>query len=178
MENLHWSDIVVTPKLQAATGWRDNAKRYLQGEGVNNQGNVKLSNRPKITHDELWFRHIEEQHVYEALVRHGYPVMPLPVIVPSKGARRPDGVRCRIEPDFCILFKGRLIVIELDGGSHYETPANAQKRLLFLQEQGAIVRRISAEDCGDVEKAALAVRDVLDSIDKEISPRSQPKPRP
>jgi hypothetical protein len=176
-KNIHPTDILVTPQLQSGADWRQNAKSYLQGSGVNNQGNAWLNKRPKILHDELWFRHIREQYVYEALLRHGYPLMPLPVVLPAKGYKRPNGVNRRIEPDFCLLFKGRFVVLELDGGSHWETPADAQKRLLFLQEQGAIVRRISAEDCGDVEKATLAVRDVLDSIDKEINPRSS-RPRP
>ncbi len=168
MENIALADIIVAPALSTDPKWRERARLHLSGLGVNNQGNVHALKRPKILHDELWFRHIEEQYIYEALLRRGYPFMPLPVVVRADGTKRPNGVNRRIEPDFCVLFKGRLVVLEVDGGSHWETPVDADKRLLFLREQGAIIRRIPADNCGDIEKAVIAVSDAFKSISAEI----------
>lgn len=170
MDDLAYNDIIVEPRLQTDPEWRTSARAYLAGEGVNNQANVSIKSRPKIQHEELWFRHIEEQFIYDALCRQGHPFMPLPVVMRANGTKRPNGVNTRIEPDFCVLYKGRLIVLEVDGGSHWETPADAEKRLLFLREHGAIVRRISANDCADQEKAALAIADIFRSLDSELTP--------
>ncbi|HEY0396094.1 MAG TPA: hypothetical protein VGD01_16485 [Candidatus Elarobacter sp.] len=169
MENIAASDIVVSADLLDNPRWRETARSHLAGAGVTNQGNVHVQTRPKILHDELWFRHTEEQYIYEALLRRGHPFMPLPVVMRANGKKRPNGVNSRIEPDFCILYKGRLVVLEVDGGSHWESPADAEKRVLFLREHGAIVRHISADDCGDQEKAALAVADKLRSLDAELA---------
>jgi hypothetical protein len=166
-EDISVSDIIVTPVLSTDPDWRVSARTYLTGGGVNNQGNVMIGKRPQILHDELWFRHIEEQYIYEALLRRGHPFMPLPVVMRANGKKRPNGVNRRIEPDFCILYKGRLVILEIDGGSHWETPVDADKRVMFLREQGAIIRRISADDCEDVEKALLAIADEFKSIDLE-----------
>ena len=177
MDDIAFSDIVVIADLNTDPNWRETARAHLGGAGVSNQGNVYMQKRPQILHDELWFRHIEEQYVYEALLRQGCPFMPLPVVMRANGKRRPNGVNSRIEPDFCILYKGKLVVLELDGGSHWETPADAEKRLIFMRENGAIVRRISAENCGDQERAALEVADVLRSLDSELDPTVKPDSR-
>ncbi len=169
MENIASNDIVVSADLLETPRWREAARSHLAGAGVTNQGNVHVQTRPKILHDELWFRHIEEQYIYEALLRRGHPFMPLPVVMRANGKKRPNGINSRIEPDFCILYKGRLVVLEVDGGSHWESPADAEKRILFLREHGAIVRRISADDCGDQEKASLAVADELRSLEAELA---------
>lgn len=79
MENIQFSDIVVTPELSVNPEWRKTARSHLAGAGVNNQGNVQIQKRPKILYDELWFRHIEEQYIYEALLRRRNPFLPLPV---------------------------------------------------------------------------------------------------
>jgi hypothetical protein len=171
MAEIPFKYIKVTPKIRTDPEWRTDARQYLAGVGVNNQGNVHMKSRPRILHDDLWFRHIEEQYVYEALLRRRIPMMPLPVVMKIDGAKRPDGVSGRIEPDFCLLYSGTLVIIEIDGGSHWETPADADKRLQFLREQGAIVRRLHADRCSDVEKAALAVSDALKSVDREIATR-------
>src|SRR5579872_5705746 len=57
--------------------------------------------------------------------------MPLPVVLRIDGSKRPDGTNCRIEPDFCFLYRGRFVVLEIDGSNHMESPAAAAKRLLF-----------------------------------------------
>lgn len=98
-------------------------------------------------------------------------MMPLPVIMRIDGTKRADGISTRIEPDFCLLYGGRLVILEIDGGSHWESPADADKRVQFLREQGAIVRRLHADKCSDIEKAGLAVSDALKSIDREIATR-------
>lgn len=164
-------EIIVSPRVETDEHWRLGAQAYLAGQGINNQGNVMLTNRPRIVHDELFFRTIEEQYLYDALVSRRLPVMPLPVVLRTDGTKRPDGSHCRIEPDFCILYRGRLIIIELDGGSHVESPADAEKRLQYLREAGAIVRRLKSETCADEEKAKVTVVGLLKSVDSELGSR-------
>ena len=171
MEYIHSTDIVVAPALSNDPQWREQAKKYLAGAGINNQGNVYLTDRPKIVHDELFFRTISEQYVYEALLRRGLPFMPLPVVVKANTMKRPiSGVNVRIEPDFCVIFKGRLVVLEIDGGSHnHKTAAEEEDRLRFLKEQGVIVRHIAADKCSDIEWATLTISDIFKSLDLEIT---------
>jgi hypothetical protein len=164
-------ETIVEPMREKDPNWRMGAQAYLIGEGINNQGNVYKTNRPRIIHDELRFRTMEEQYLYDALLNRHIPMMPLPVVLRGDGQKRPNGTTCRMEPDFCLLYKGRLVVLELDGGSHQETPADAETRLQFLRDNGAIVRRIHASKCDDSEKARVALSDVLKSIDREISAR-------
>lgn len=168
MEDIHHSDIIVRPKLSSSVQWRTEAQKFLAGGSINNQANVKLGNRPRVVHDELFFRNVTEQYVYEALLRYKHPFMPLPVVLRADGSKRDGGVNRRIEPDFLILYRGRLVLLEVDGGSHFETPVDAENRITFLREQGVVVRRVSAADCKDVEKAVLAVHDSLKSALAEI----------
>lgn len=166
-------DIIIEPSPKHDAEWRGQGIDYLNGTGLNNQGNVMVTNRPRIAHDDLVFRSVSETHVHQALVQRNVVFMPLPVVMRNDGKRpRPTGVG-RIEPDFVILYKGRTVVLEIDGGSHnLETPVEAQERLAFMEAGGAIVERIRAERCMDLEGALLAVNDMLKKVDRRIEARS------
>jgi hypothetical protein len=161
-------DIVVEPATENDPGWRRNAQDYLTGQGVNNQGNVYTTNRPRIVHDELFFRTQSEANVHDALLRRRIPFMPLPVVMRADGSKRPDTMNRRIEPDFVMLYKGKMVVVEIDGGSHAETPVAAHERVKFLVEAGALVERIDTDRCKDTEGAALVVADLLKTLDRRI----------
>ena len=162
---------LVEPAHDNDPAWRRNAQDYLTGQGVNNQGNVFLTKHPRIVHDELFFRSMAEANIHDALIRRRLPFMPLPVVMRADGTTRPDKTNRRIEPDFVVLLRGRMVVIEIDGGTHTESPAEAHLRLKFLQDAGALVERFSADRCKDSEGAALAVADLLKSIDRRIDAR-------
>jgi hypothetical protein len=165
------SDFVIEPLIEADSNWRISAKRYLEGGETNNQGNVFKSNRPRISYDELYFRTIEEQFVYQVLVGARIPFMPLPVLLSGAGKKRPDGTSRRIEPDFCFLLQGRFAILEIDSGSHIESPVDAEKRVQFLRERGAIIRRLEAGRIKDEPSAQSVVQEALTSIDAEIGKR-------
>jgi very-short-patch-repair endonuclease len=76
-----------------------------------------------------------------------------------------------MEPDFVLIYRGRCVLVEIDGSSHKETPAVASERTRFLTEQGTIVYRIkSARVRTDVD-AIQAVTDMIKSINREITSR-------
>ena len=166
-------DILIEPSYKHDAEWRGQGIDYLKGTGLNNQGNVFLSNRPRIPHDELVFRTVSETYVHQALVQRKVIFMPLPVVMRNDGKKpRPTGSG-RIEPDFVILYRGRTVVLEIDGGSHdQESPVDAQERLAFMESAGAYVERVRTDQCKDLEGALLAVNDVLKKIDKRIDARS------
>jgi hypothetical protein len=164
-------EIIVQPKQLEDETWRKAAQDYLAGVGINNQGNVFRTNRRRIVFDDLYFRTLQEQYLYEAAVARGIAVLPLPVIVRADGLKRPDGSNRRMEPDLCFFHKGRFVVIEIDGSSHVESPVEADERLRFLRERGAIIHRIPASSCSDFEKAKLALSDALRSVELQISAR-------
>lgn len=163
-------DILVDAAKENDPGWRRYAQEYLTGQGINNQGNVVAMNRPRIIHDELVFRSMSETYVHDAFLRRGIPFMPLPVVMRADGSKRIDKTtNRRIEPDFALLYRGKFLVVELDGGSHvHQSPVEADGRVKFLRERGAIVYRLDADRCKDIETALLAVKDLLESVDREI----------
>lgn len=134
-----------------------------------NQANVMLENRPRIVHDGLYFRSTAEQYVHDYLIDRRIPFLPLPVVMRADGAKRKDGANRRIEPDFVLLYRGRAIVIELDGDGHQESPAGAERRVRFLREQGVIVHHLDAAACLSTDAARTAISELLKTIDREIN---------
>lgn len=164
------SHIIVEPAKESDPDWRRHAQEHLTGQGINNQGNVVSTNRPRIVHDELFFRAISETYVHDALLRRNIPFMPLPVVMRADGSKRHDKkTNRRIELDFVLLYRGKVVILEIDGGSHTsENAVEADERVRFLRERGALVHRLNANRCKDSETALLAVVDVLKTIDREI----------
>lgn len=140
----------VMPALGAADGWRAGAKAWLRGEGITNQGRVRSDNIAARQHDGLLFRSQPEVHLYDALKARGVYFAPLAVFV--RGGQRYQ----RLEPDFVVLYKGVVMVIEVDGATvHRETPAEAHARTEGLAREGVRVERVQASEC---ETPAVAGR--------------------
>lgn len=148
---------VITPTvIPAPDGWRDEAIRFIKGEGVTNQGRVRSDNIASKQHRGLLFRSKAEITLFEALSRAGLAVSPLPVFVRIGKAYN------RIEPDFIVVYKGLTFVVEVDGDSfHKELPAEADKRLIPLTYEGVEVRRIRAAELGSDAAADAVVRDLV-----------------
>lgn len=150
--------VSITPKVTEATiGWRDEAIRFIKGEGVTNQGRVRSNNIASKQHQGLLFRSKAEITLFEALTRAHLAVAPLPVFVRIGKAYN------RLEPDFVVVYKGLTFVVEVDGDTfHKELPAEADKRLIPLTYEGVEGRRIRAADLADAVAADGVVKDLID----------------
>lgn len=150
--------VVITPKVQQATeNWRDDAIRFVKGEGVTNQGRVRSDNIASKQHRGLLFRSKPEITLFGALTRAKLAVAPLPVFVRIGKAYN------RLEPDFVVVYKGLTFVVEVDGDTyHRELPAEADKRLIPLTYEGVEVRRIKASELETDASADLVVRELIE----------------
>ncbi|MFR0688621.1 hypothetical protein ACLUTX_04455 [Enterobacterales bacterium AE_CKDN230030158-1A_HGKHYDSX7] len=148
----------ITPLVTTAlSGWRDDALRFVKGEGVTNQGRVRSDNIASKQHQGLLFRSKSEIVLFSALTRAKLAVAPLPVFV------RIGKSYNRLEPDFIVVYKGLTFVVEVDGDTyHRELPAEADKRLVPLTYEGVEVRRIRAADLQSDEQADAVVRELID----------------
>src|SRR3569832_1082676 len=87
--------VVLTPLVTAASdGWREEALRFVRGEGVTNQGRVRSDNIASKQHQGLLFRSRAEIVRGAARIRAKLAVAPLPVFV------RVGKAYNRLEPDF------------------------------------------------------------------------------
>lgn len=150
--------VVITPLVtEAISGWRDDAIRFIKGEGVTNQGRVRSDNIASKQHQGLLFRSKAEITLFIALTKAKLAVAPLPVFI------RIGKVYNRLEPDFVVIYKGLTFVVEVDGDTfHRELPAEADKRLVPLTYEGVEVRRIRAAELETDVAADIAVKDLID----------------
>ncbi|EJL01865.1 MULTISPECIES: hypothetical protein [Pseudomonas] len=130
--------VIIAPRVgEAVYGWREEAMRYVKGDGVTNQGRVRSDNIASQQHQGLLFRSQAEVTLFKALTKARLPVAPLPVFV------RIGNTYNRLEPDFVVIYKGLTFVVEVDGDTyHAELPAEADKRLVPLTYEGVEVRRL------------------------------------
>lgn len=157
----HVDAIQLTTQIVGDSDWRDKAKSWLRGEGVNNQGRVRSDNIASRQWDGLLFRSQPEIYLYRSLKARGVTLMPLPVVL------RGGETYARIEPDFLIYKSGVLMVIEVDGSTvHTETPVEAHNRLTLLQREGAHLERVSSADCDTLPKAENVAMKLLGVLDK------------
>lgn len=161
------SGTVLAPNVTAASStWRDEAIRFIKGEGVTNQGRVRSDNIASQQHRGLLFRSRSEIVLFEALTRAKLAVSPLPVFV------RIGNSYNRLEPDFVVVYKGLTFVVEVDGDTyHRELPAEADKRLVPLTYEGVEVRRIRAADLTSDAAADNIVRDLVQFMAKRKESR-------
>lgn len=161
------SQVSVAPMVTAATaGWRDDAIRFVKGEGVTNQGRVRSDNIASKEHRGLLFRSKPEIILFEALTRANLAVAPLPVFVRIGKAYN------RLEPDFVVVFKGMTFVIEVDGDTyHSERPSEADKRLVPLTYEGVEVRRIPAAELSSEKAADGVVRELVQFMSRRKEAR-------
>ena len=150
--------IAITPLITEATeGWRDEAMRFVKGEGVTNQGRVRSDNIASKQYQGLLFRSKAEITLFSALTRAKLAVSPLPVFVRIGKAYN------RLEPDFVVIYRGLTFVVEVDGDTfHKELPAEADKRLVPLTYEGVEVRRIRASDIETDEAADIVVKELIE----------------
>ncbi len=153
-----FSTVVIAPLVaEAQVGWRDDAVRFIKGEGVTNQGRVRSDNIASKQHQGLLFRSKAEITLFNALTRAKLAVAPLPVFIRIGKAYN------RLEPDFVVVYKGLTFVVEVDGDTfHRELPAEADKRLMPLTYEGVDVRRIRAAELDSDAAADLAVKELID----------------
>ena len=150
--------VVITPLVaEAQDGWREDAVRFIKGEGVTNQGRVRSDNIASRQHQGLLFRSKAEVTLFTALTRANLAVAPLPVFVRIGKAYN------RLEPDFVVVYKGLTFVVEVDGDTfHKELPAEADKRLVPLTYEGVEVRRVRASDLDSDMAADLVVMELIE----------------
>lgn len=163
----HLGSVVLTPKIeQANAGWREEALRFVKGEGVTNQGRVRSDNIASKQHLGLLFRSKAEITLFGALTRAKLAVAPLPVFV------RIGKTYNRIEPDFLVVHKGLTFVVEVDGDTyHRELPAEADRRLIPLTYEGVEVRRIRASELSTEKEADAVVRNLIQFMTKRKEAR-------
>jgi hypothetical protein len=83
------------------------------------QAKFTFKNSEKIEHDELFFRSKTEIVIYEALVKRGLLIFPLPVAVMGlKGKLK--------EPDFIASYNGRIGILDIHG-DRWHPPQTAAK---------------------------------------------------
>jgi hypothetical protein len=158
--------VIIFAELAAAPGWQGDARAWLSGSGVTNQGRVRSDNIAAREADGLLFRSEPEINLYRGLKAARVSFAPLPVFVRGGQEYR------RIEPDFVIVKDGLLMVVEVDGDTvHQETPAEADARTTMLQHEGAHVERVRAQECATPEAAKFYVKHLLQVLAKLKSAR-------
>ena len=159
----YWlGSVSLIPDGAAPSDWRERARAFVAGDGVSNQGRVRSDNIAARECDGLLFRSQPEINLYRAFKALGVSFAPLPVFV-----RGGQNEYRRIEPDFVIIIKGMIAVVEVDGSTvHRELPAEAQIRTKMLSDEGAYIDHVLATDCETPEKALSCAKRVLASIDK------------
>jgi hypothetical protein len=159
---LEWvQSFVITTELEHDPQWREKAKAYVSGQGINNQGRVRSDNLAPRQCDGLLFRSDQEIHLYRALRSSGVAVAPLPVFIRGGQTYR------RIEVDFLIIKDGITLVVEVDGDTvHRESPREAHERLTMLTHEGVHVERVNAADCETPDKAKACAQKILQVIQK------------
>jgi len=153
--------VTISPQLIESESWQQDARDWLSGKGITNQGRVRSNNIANRQCDGLLFRSGPEINIYKALKTKGVAFAPLPVFV--KGGKEYS----RIEPDFIVIKDGLVLCLEIDGDTvHHETPAEANSRTRILSNEGAIVERYPASRCETPEKAEELAREILSQIEK------------
>lgn len=157
----YYTSVEVTVQLTDDPYWRENAKAWLRGDGINNQGKVRSDNIASRSHDGLLFRSAQEILLYKALKTSGFSFAPLPVFIRGGKSYK------RIEPDFFIVKNGIMMIVEVDGDTvHTETPAEAHARTTMLLHEGVHFERIKASECDTEGKALVCAKRLLEIINK------------
>jgi hypothetical protein len=146
----------VTPKTKVAPkrvqgDWRT-ARQQERLSGVSNQAHRQPLDKPHPVKDGLHFRTPEEVLVYDALValqgsRPKTDTICIAVNAPVRVAGR------TFVPDFMVTLRGRVGVIEVDGGTHQKRfLADASRNDLLTDGGFSLVYRIAAEDTARPEE--------------------------
>ena len=147
--------VSVQPALVAA-GWRSNVEGLLRPSASNQAGLVPLQPNA-LRADNMAFRDKGELVLYDAFKARqaSLPRDQTLTIVPNAAVRVPGRTW---EPDFVIVFGGRVGIVEVDGTSHAKKYANDKSRDEILEDSGfALVRRLDVKDAEDPTQAAAFV---------------------
>lgn len=157
---------IIMQVSKARPDWRADATAWATGSGVSNQGRVRSTNIAPFEHDGLLFRSRPEILLYQALKAVGVTLAPLPVFVRGGKDYR------RLEPDFILVHRRVLMVVEVDGDAfHSETPVDAHERLSVLSHEGVHTERVRAQDCATEAKAKECAAKLLKLLDKLANDR-------
>lgn len=153
--------VAISPLLIESESWQQDARDWLLGNGITNQGRVRSNNIANRECDGLLFRSDSEINIYKALKSKGIAFAPLPVFL--KGGTE----YLRIEPDFVLVKDGIMLCLEIDGDTvHKETAAEANARTRILSNEGVIVERFPASRCNTPEKAQKLANEIVGLIEK------------
>lgn len=159
-------EVMIGPAATSHSDWRSAANEWLSGSGINNQGRVRSDNIASLEVDGLLFRSEPEINLYREFKRRGVTFAPLPVFV------RGGSGYARLEPDFVLLKDGILLVVEVDGDTyHRESPADAHRRLVPLDHEGAKIERVTAKECDTPERAAQCAERLLQVVERLVRRR-------
>lgn len=121
----------------------DDWRSYFNNSTENNQAIFDFKDNNKISFQGLNFRSQAEIKIYEALLRKGLLVMPLPVMV--------MGVKEKYkEPDFVVCYNGRIGILDVQGKQWHppETAATEhEKRREFLKLGVSLYEIFDARRC-------------------------------
>lgn len=150
----------------ATPEWRRNAKLWADGEGATNQGRARSTNIAPFEKDGLLFRSHAEINLYLEFKALGVTVAPLPVFI------RGGSTYTRLEPDFVLVHKNTMMVVEVDGDTfHPESPVEAHDRLAVLSREGVATERVRASECNTPENARKCARRLFDVLERLTSMR-------
>lgn len=123
----------------APEDWRS----YFGDSTANNQALFDFKDSNKISFQGLNFRSKAEIKIYEALLRKGLLVMPLPVMV--------MGIKEKYkEPDFVVCYKGRIGILDVQGKQFHPPEVAAtehEKRREFIKLGVSLYEIFDARRC-------------------------------
>lgn len=151
---------------KARPGWKADALAWARGQGTTNQGRARSTNIAPLEDDGLLFRSRPEIFLYRALKQSGVTVAPLPVFIRGGAEYR------RLEPDFVLVHRGVMMVVEVDGDEfHPEAPVDAHERLAVLSREGVHTERVRATDCSSEEAAKACAKTLIGILEKVAANR-------
>jgi hypothetical protein len=141
--------------------WRADAQAWATGQGLTNQGRARSTNIAPFEHDGLLFRSRPEILLYAALKATGITIAPLPVFIRGGAEYR------RLEPDFVLIHRGVMMVVEVDGDAfHPEAPMEAHRRLSVLSHEGVHTERVAAAECATESGAKTCATHLIKLLER------------
>lgn len=151
---------------RAEPEWRRKALEWTDKGGPTNQGRARSDNIAPLQFEGLLFRSQPEIFLFKALKRLELAVAPLPVFV--RGGKDYQ----RLEPDFVLIHKSTMMVVEVDGEAfHHESPVVAHERLALLLHEGVKTERVRSTDCDTEAKAQACAQKLYELLAKYASIR-------
>ena len=142
MEELGYSVRFITFDIDTSAAPED-WRSYFNNSTANNQALFDFKDNEKISFQGLNFRSKAEIKIYEALLKKGLLVMPLPVMV--------MGVKEKYkEPDFVVCYHGRIGILDVQGKQWHPPELAAtehEKRREFMKLGVSLYEIFDAKRC-------------------------------